>query len=205
MKKLFLALLPLAGCATPAEQVRVAPALAVIEPAAPATPVGNPLVGGATMPVDRTIGAALAAAPPLGTLLRAVGAAGQAAALEATEPVTLFAPSDEAFGRLAPGTLDALFKPENHDTLVKLLRLHLVAGRLSSAELVRRIAAGGGRATLTTLAGEVLTLGLTGSVITLTDGGGNRSYIETADVRQRNGVIHLVNGVLVPRLDPARP
>ena len=110
-------------------------------------------------------------------------------------------PTDEAFGRLAPGTVDALLKPENRATLTRLIGLHVVATRLSTAELVRRIAGGGGRATLTSVTDEPLTLSLTGSVVTLTDGGGNRSYVEVADVRQRDGVIQVVNGVLVPRLN----
>lgn len=199
MKKLLLALLPLAACTEPTERVRVAPAVAVVDAAAPAANARNPLVGGITMPADRTVGAAVAAAVPLATLQRAIVAGGVGPALEAAGPVTLFAPTDEAFGRLAPGTVDALLKPENRDSLVKLLRLHLVAGRLSSADLLRRIAAG--QTVLTSVAGEPLTLSLTGAVITLTDGGGNKSYVETADVRQTNGVVHVVNGVLVPRVN----
>lgn len=195
----LLPVLVLAACVQAPERVRVAPATAVIgqEPAAPA---GNPLVGGVTMPADRTIAANVATAPTLSTLVRAAQTAGLIDTLSGPGPLTLFAPTDEAFGRLAPGTVDALLKPENRASLTRLLQLHLVAGRLTSAELVRRVTAGGGGATLTTLAGDPLTVGLTGSVVTLTDSGGNRSYVETADVRQANGVVHVVNGVLVPRL-----
>lgn len=185
----------LAGCVQPAERAPVA------TPVQPVAPAPNPLVGGIAMPADRTIAVTVAAVPTLSTLSRAVGVAGLTAALNASAPLTLFAPTDQAFGRLAPGTLDALFKPDNRASLVKLLNLHLVPGRISSADLVRRIAAGGGRATLTTLGGETLAASMTGPVVTLTDAGGNRSYLETADVRQANGLIHVVNGVLVPRIN----
>lgn len=198
-KKLLTLLLPLAACSTPAERIRVAPAVAVVDAAAPDPNARNPLIGGVAMPTDRTIGATVAAAGPLATVARLAVAADFAPMLEAAGPTTLFAPTDEAFGRLAPGTVDALVKPENREALLKLLRLHVVAGRLSSADLLRRIATG--QTTLSTLGGEPLTLSLTGAVVTLTDSGGNRSYIETADVRQTNGVLHVVNGVLVPRLN----
>ncbi|WP_419808663.1 fasciclin domain-containing protein [Sphingomonas sp.] len=201
MKKLLLALLPLAGCVAP-QRVTVAPAVAVVD-AADSAPANNPLVAGTVMPTDRTIAAAVAAVPGFAILHRAIVAGSFGATLAAAGPMTLFAPTDEAFGRLAPGTVDALVQPENRDSLGKLLRLHLVPGRLTSAALLRLIAAGGGRATLTTVGGELLTLSLTGAVVTLTDAGGNRSYVETADVRQTNGVLHVVNGVLVPRLDRA--
>lgn len=196
----LLLLLLIAGCARPAERVVVAPAVAVVGSAEPDPAARNPPVGGKDMPLEATIAATIALAPNLSTLVRAVDAAGRSGSLAGDDQLTLFAPTDEAFGRLAPGTVDALLKPENNAALVKLVTLHLVEGRLSSAELVRRIAAGGGRATLTSVAGEPLTLTLTGSVVTLTDAGGNRSYVEVADVRERNGVIHVVNGVLVPRL-----
>ena len=197
----LLLLLALAGCVQPTQRVTVAPATAVVDVVEPAPTAANPPVGGATLPTDRTIAANLAAAPTLSTFVRAAAGAGQTATLDAAGDYTVFAPTDEAFGRLAPGTVDALLKPENRAALSKLVTLHIVAGRLSSAALVRRITAGGGRATLTSVAGEPLLLTLTGSVVTLTDSGGNKSYVEVADVRESNGVIHVVNGVLVPRLN----
>jgi uncharacterized surface protein with fasciclin (FAS1) repeats len=153
------------------------------------------------MPAERTIGANLALAPTLATLTRAVGAAGLTETLAGAGPFTVFAPADQAFGRLAPGVTETLMKSENRSSLAKLLRLHVVTGQLSSAELIQRVAAGGGRATLSSLAGEPLVVTVTGTVVTLTDAGGNKSYVEIADVRQANGVIHVVNGVLVPRID----
>jgi uncharacterized surface protein with fasciclin (FAS1) repeats len=195
MRLLALATLALlAGCVQPAERAPVSP------PVRPVT-ASNPLVGGVAIPADRTIADTVAAVPTLSTLNRAVQAFGLAPTLNAPTPLTLFAPTDQAFGRLAPGTLDALLKPDNRASLGKLLNLHLIPGRVSSAELARRIAAGGGRATLTTLGGETLTLSMTGAVVTLTDAGGNKSYLETADISQANGVIHVVNGVLVPRIE----
>ncbi|WP_425229403.1 fasciclin domain-containing protein [Sphingomonas sp.] len=186
------------GCARPVEQIRVAPAAAVVGSTPRPGPVGNPLIGGVAMPVDRRVGAAVAAAPTLTTLSRAVQAAGIATLLDGPGPVTLFAPTDAAFARLAPGTIDTLLRPENRGALDKLLRLHLVAGRVTSTDLLRRI--GTGDRTLTTLSGETLTLSLTGAIVTLTDAGGDKSYVETADVRLANGMLHVVNGVLVPRL-----
>ena len=197
---LLAAPLLIAGCVQPARHVRVAPAVAVGDAPAPLQTAGNPAVAGVVMPVGRTLIADVAAAPNLTVLVRAVQTAGLGDALAGPGPVTLFAPTDEAFGRLAPGTVDALMKPDNRASLLKLLRLHLVAGRLSTADLLRRVQAGGGTATLTTIAGEAITLTLTGPVLTLTDSGGNKSYIETADIRAANGVLHVVNGVLVPKL-----
>jgi uncharacterized surface protein with fasciclin (FAS1) repeats len=196
----LLLLVPVAGCASP-DRVTVAPAIAVTGVAAPAAPAANPLVAGVQLSATATIAASVALVPALATLTRAAAAAGLVETLAGPGPFTLFAPTDEAWGRLAPGTTDALLKPENRAALTKMLQLHLVPERLTVADLLARIAAGGGRATLTSAAGEPIALSLTGSVVTLTDAGGNKSYIETADVRQANGVIHVVNGVLVPRLN----
>lgn len=201
MRRFAPALLLFAGaCTTTPQRVTVAPAIAVVDVAEPAPTAANPAVGGADIPLGGTIAADVKIPPNLATLVRAVGASGQEAALAGTGPLTVFAPTDEAFGRLAPGTVDALLKPENRAALTRLVTLHVVAERLTSVELVRRVRAGGGRATLTSVAGEPLTVTLTGNVVTLTDGGGNKSYVEVADVRAANGVMHVVNGVLVPRL-----
>lgn len=186
----------IAGCAPTVARERPPVVLAP----APAIPVGNPSVGGVMMPTARTIADNVAAAPNLSTLVGAVAADGLTDTLKRPGPLTVFAPTNEAFGRLAPGTVDALLKPENKASLTKVLTYHIVPGALSGAELIRRIAAGGGRAMLTSVEGETLTLSMTGAIVTLTDSGGNKSYIETADVRQSNGVVHVVNGVLIPRL-----
>lgn len=196
----FAAPLLLAGCAGASIQPHPD---AVAPPAATITPpmiVSNPAIGGTVLPTDRAIADDLATVPSLATLTRTLVTAALTDELRAPGPITVFAPSDAAWDRLQPGTLEALNKPENRAALVKLLRLHLVAGAVTGAELRRRVAAGGGHATLTALAGEPIAVTETSGVLTLTDTGGDRSYVEIADVRASNGVIHVVNGVLVPRL-----
>ncbi|WP_374944831.1 fasciclin domain-containing protein [Sphingomonas sp.] len=168
-------------------------------PAAAPAPV-NPSVGGASMLADRTIAANASAAPTLSTLVAAVKAAGLAETLSGPGPFTVFAPTDAAFARLAPGTVDTLLKPENKPALVKVLTYHVVSGTLTAADLTARITAGGGTATLMSVEGDPLTLTLTEGHLTLTDVGGNKSYVEIGDVRQSNGIVHVVNGVLVPKL-----
>ena len=169
-------------------------------PAASATATANPTVGGAPMIATKTIVENAAAAPNLTTLVSAVKAAGLVATLSGPGPFTVFAPTNEAFGRLAPGTLDTLVKPANKATLTKVLTYHVIAGKLTLADLQAKVKAGGGTATLTTVAGQSLTVTYANNAMTLTDPAGNKSYVETADVMQSNGVVHVVNGVLVPKL-----
>ena len=166
---------------------------------APAT-TSNPAVGGAAMMADKTIVANASAAPNLSTLVAAVKAAGLVETLSGPGPFTVFAPTNEAFSRLAAGTVDTLLKPESKPTLVKVLTYHAVAGMVTAAQLQQQIAAGGGKATLTTVEGEPLVASLENGSVLLTDVNGNKSYVETADVRQSNGIVHVVNGVLLPKL-----
>ena len=167
---------------------------------APAAATPNPTVGGAAMDATKPIPVNAAAAPNLSTLVSAVKAAGLDATLSGLGPFTVFAPTNDAFGRLAPGTVDTLMKPANKASLVKVLTYHVVPGAITLADLQARITAGGGKATLTTVEGDPLTVMKEGAAISLTDVGGNKSYVETPDVRQSNGVVHVVNGVLVPKL-----
>ena len=199
---LLAAALSLASCARPAAEtaVPVGPGRDA-PPAAVAATARNPAIDGVVLSADRPIADDLSAAPTLSIFVRALAASDMAASLRASGPFTVFAPTNEAFGRLQPGTVDALLKPENRASPTRLLGLHVVAERLGAVELMRRVSAGGGRATLASVAGEPLTVTLTGGILTLTDAGGNRSYVETADVRQANGVVHVVNGVLVPKLN----
>ena len=174
-----------------------------VAPASTPAPTGataNPSVGGAPMAADRTIVENASAAPNLSTLVSAVKAAGLVETLSGPGPFTVFAPTNEAFTRLAPGTVDTLLKPENKASLTKVLTYHVVPGNVSAAQLQQQITAGGGTATLTTVAGGTLSARVENGAVTLTDQGGNKSYVETADVRQSNGVVHVVNGVLVPTL-----
>jgi len=173
--------------------------------AAPAAPDAaqlppNPDVGGAKMLPGNTIVQNAEAASNLSTLVEAVKAAGLDQTLSEAGPYTVFAPTNDAFGRLAPGTVQALLKPENKPTLTKVLTYHVVPGSITIEDLKAKAAANGGKVTLTTVEGEPLTVTVDGQVIALTDVNGNKSYIETADVRQANGVVHVVNGVILPKL-----
>jgi uncharacterized surface protein with fasciclin (FAS1) repeats len=204
---LAVSALSLAACGGRKDEPESAGAVAPVATASPATtplplvsPTGNPDVGGAAMPASRGIADSVAATPTLSTLAQAIRAADLGTRLAAAGPLTLFAPSNEAFGRLAPGTVDSLLKPENKASLVKLLTYHVVPGAITADQLVAMIRAGGGTATLTTVLGQPIRATMTGNVVTLTSATGNQSYVEIADVRQVNGVIHVVNGVLVPTL-----
>lgn len=181
--------------ATPA-QTAATPAT----PAAPASTAPNPAVGGAAMDASQTIVANASLAPNLTTLVKAVTAADLATTLSGPGPFTVFAPTNDAFGRLAPGTLDNLLKPENKALLVKALTYHVVPGNIGAAELLKRIDAGGGKVVLTTVEGSPLTIAREGAGVALTDVNGNKSFIEVPDVRQSNGVVHVVNGVVLPKL-----
>ena len=184
---------PAAAPAAPA-----APAAAQAAPAAPVAP--NPTVGGAAMDATKTIVANASLAPNLTTLVKAVTAADLATTLSGPGPFTVFAPTNDAFSRLAPGTVDTLLKPENKALLVKALTYHVVPGNISGAQLLAQITAGGGTAVLTTVEGSPLKASKEGEAIVLTDVNGNKSFIETPDVRQSNGVVHVVNGVVLPKL-----
>ncbi len=193
----LVALIGLGACGRGADQ-KAAPATP--STAAPA-PAEAPMMPDQAMAPTRTILDNAAATPSLSSLVAAVRASGLATTLAGPGPYTLFAPSNEAFGRLAPGVQEQLLQPANRDSLVRLLRFHMLPGTVGVADLQRRITAGGGTATIITVQGEPLTVTMTQSVITLTDAGGNKSYIEAGDLAQANGVIHIVNGVLVPKLD----
>lgn len=152
------------------------------------------------MDATKPIATNAAAAPNLTTLVSAVKAAGLATTLAGPGPFTVFAPTNDAFSRLAPGTVDTLLKPEHKATLAKVLTYHVVPGTLTLADIQAKVTAGGGKAVLTTVEGEPLTIELVGGGVQLTDVNGNKSYIETPDVAQSNGVVHVVNGVLSPKL-----
>ncbi|WP_137899083.1 fasciclin domain-containing protein [Sphingomonas sp. 2SG] len=182
----------LAGCVPPA----AAPVSAPPPPAAAAPVAVDP----SHIESDAMIATSIAATPGLNTLAAELRTAELDALLAGNGPYTLFAPTDTAFTRLAPGIAGDLLAPENRAALVALLRYHIVPGVMTTEQLTQRIQAGGGRTVLTTLGGQPITATLTGDVITLTSVTGNRSYVEAADVAQANGVIHVVNGVLVPTL-----
>jgi uncharacterized surface protein with fasciclin (FAS1) repeats len=158
----------------------------------------DPTVGGATMYPTKTIVENAVNSPINKTLVAAVKAAGLVDTLNSSGPFTVFGPTDDAFAKLPAGTVDTLVKPENKDTLTKILTYHVVAGRVSSKQLEAMIKKGGGKATLKTVQGEDLTATMSGGNIILTDAKGGTATITTADVFQSNGVIHVIDTVLMP-------
>jgi uncharacterized surface protein with fasciclin (FAS1) repeats len=158
----------------------------------------DPMVGGAEMYPTKTIVQNAVNSPIHTTLVAAVKAGGLVDTLNSPGPFTVFAPTNDAFAKLPAGTVDTLVKPENKATLDKILTYHVVAGRISSKQLAAMIKKGGGKATLKTVQGEDLTASMMGDQIMLTDAKGGMCTITTADVFQSNGVIHVVDTVLMP-------
>ena len=158
----------------------------------------NPMVGGAAMYSNKTIVQNAVNSHDHTTLVAAVQAAGLVDTLNSAGPFTVFAPTNAAFGKLPAGTVDTLVKPENKATLTSILTYHVVAGRMTSADIARAIRAGHGTATLTTVQGEPLKAMMTGGRLVLTDAKGGTSMVTIKDVMQSNGVIHVVDTVLMP-------
>ena len=158
----------------------------------------NPMVGGAAMFPTKNIVENAVNSQDHTTLVAAVKAAGLVDTLSSPGPFTVFAPTNEAFAKLPAGTVDTLLKPENKDTLTKILTYHVVAGKMSSKDLAKAIKAGGGWATLKTVSGGTLKASMQGGAIILTDEKGGTSRVTIADVNQSNGVIHVVDSVLLP-------
>lgn len=190
-----------------AAMAQTAPQTAPIQPVpaqtAPATPAKTAPAAPttATPAATGTIVQILAATPDRSTLAGLVTTAGLTADLSGPGPFTVFAPSNEAFSRMPPGALDTLSKPENKATLATILKYHVVSGKVTADQLKAQIAAGNGTATLTTLAGQPLTaqLGPNGNIM-LTDVNGQKAYVDKADVQATNGVVHLTNGINVPKI-----
>jgi uncharacterized surface protein with fasciclin (FAS1) repeats len=158
----------------------------------------NPMVGGQEMyPTKNIIENAVNSADHT-TLVAAVKAAGLVDTLEGPGPFTVFAPTNEAFAKLPAGTVDNLLKPENKDTLVKILTYHVVAGKLSAADIKKMIREGHGQATLKTVSGGTLTAMMQGKNLVLKDEKGGIATVTIANVFQSNGVIHVVDSVLLP-------
>ena len=160
--------------------------------------MADPMVGGAAMYPSKNIIQNAVNSQDHTTLVAAVKAAGLVDTLSGPGPFTVFAPTNEAFDKLPAGTVSTLLKPENKDMLAKILTYHVVAGRLSAANLANMVAAGGGHATLTTVEGEPLTVSKDGHVLILTDAKGGMSRITISNVFQSNGVIDVVDTVLMP-------
>ncbi|WP_201987081.1 fasciclin domain-containing protein [Hymenobacter rubidus] len=157
------------------------------------------MVGGAPMYPTKNIVENAVNSKDHTTLVAAVKAAGLVETLQSAGPFTVFAPTNEAFNKLPAGTVETLVKPENKATLTKILTYHVVSGRMTSADLAKAIKAGKGSATLKTVQGGTLTAMMKGKAIELKDEKGGVSTVTIADVLQSNGVIHVVNTVLMPK------
>jgi uncharacterized surface protein with fasciclin (FAS1) repeats len=158
----------------------------------------TPVVGGQPMyPTKDIIDNAVNSADHT-TLVAAVKAAGLVDTLKGAGPFTVFAPTNEAFAKLPAGTVDTLLKPENKEMLTKILTYHVVAGHLSSADLKKQIKEGHGHTTLKTVSGGTLTAMMQGSNIVLQDEKGGMSTVTIPNVFQSNGVIHVVDTVVLP-------
>ncbi len=142
-----------------------------------------------------------AASEQFSTLVAAVQAAGLVDTLSSPGPFTVFAPTNAAFDKLPAGTVASLTQPANQAALSRILTYHVVSGRVSAADLISQIAAGGGRASLVTVEGAALTASLVGGNVVITDAAGGAATVTTADLSQSNGVIHVIDTVLMP---PAR-
>jgi len=161
------------------------PAFAASAAAAQAAPAGDV--------VDLAIGS-----PDHSTLVAAVKAAGLVDTLKGKGPFTVFAPTNAAFDALPAGTVDTLLKPANKATLTSVLTYHVVAGKVDANTLAAQIKAGGGKTALKTAQGETLTARVVGGKVQLTDAKGNTANVTTADLRGSNGVVHVIDRVLMP-------
>jgi uncharacterized surface protein with fasciclin (FAS1) repeats len=158
------------------------------------------MVGGAAMFPTKNIIENAVNSKDHTTLVAAVKAAGLVETLSSAGPFTVFAPTNAAFAKLPKGTVDGLLKPESKDALTGVLTYHVVTGRISAADVVAAIKKGGGKFVAKTVAGGDLTFSLKGKKVQITDANGGKSYVTIADVNQSNGVIHVVDAVLLPKM-----
>jgi uncharacterized surface protein with fasciclin (FAS1) repeats len=157
------------------------------------------MVGGAPMYPSKNIIQNAVNSRDHTTLVAAVKAAGLVDTLSGPGPFTVFAPTNAAFAALPAGTVESLLKPENKAALAKVLTYHVVVGRMSANDLMAAVKRGGGQATLTTVEGEPLMVMQSANQLWIEDAQGNKARITTGDVMQSNGVIHVVNKVLMPK------
>jgi uncharacterized surface protein with fasciclin (FAS1) repeats len=159
---------------------------------------GNPMVGGAAMYSTKDIVDNAVNSADHTTLVAAVKAAGLVQTLKGKGPFTVFAPTNEAFDKLPSGTVEMLVRPENKAMLTKILTYHVVAGKYDAKRLMKEIKKGGGTASLKTVSGGTLMAMMNGNSIVLRDEKGNTSNVTIANVRQSNGVIHVIDTVVMP-------
>ena len=132
------------------------------------------------------------------TLVAAVKAAGLVETLQGKGPFTVFAPVNSAFNKLPEGTVSTLLRPENKSTLTAVLTYHVVAGNLLAADVLKAIEAGGGKATVNNVQGSLLTAAIEGGKVVLTDAAGNKSTVVATDLKATNGIIHVIDTVILP-------
>ena len=156
------------------------------------------MVGGAAMYPSKNIVQNAVNSKDHTTLVAAVKAAGLVKTLESPGPFTVFAPTNEAFKKLPKGTVQTLLKPENKDKLKSILTYHVVAGRLTAKDLMEKVKAGHGKAEIKTVEGDPLTFEMKGSSLWVVDEKGDKAKVTIANVMQSNGVIHVINKVMLP-------
>ena len=159
--------------------------------------VSSPSIAGGNKSAGNIVAAAVTS-PDHKTLVAAVKAAGLVDTLASKGPFTVFAPTDAAFAKLPAGTVDTLLQPANRDMLKAVLTYHVVAGKVSAKELIAKINASGGSASLTTVQGGTLTARLDGGNVVIVDAKGGAAIVTAADLMQSNGVIHVTDAVSLP-------
>ena len=157
------------------------------------------MVGGAAMYPNKNIIENAVNSKDHTTLVAAVKAAGLVETLEGKGPFTVFAPTNEAFDKLPKGTVETLLKPENKKMLQNILTYHVVAGKWNASDIAKAIKEGKGKATLKTVSGGTLTAWMKGKDLYISDESGNKAKVTIADVNQSNGVIYVVDTVLLPK------
>ncbi len=160
----------------------------------------NPMVGGAAMFADKNIVENAVNSKDHTTLVAAVKAAGLVETLQGAGPFTVLAPTNEAFDALPAGTVDTLLKPENKDQLTKILTCHVIGAKAMSGDITKMVMDDGGMHKVKTVGGCELTLKSEGGKVTVTDENGNVANVTIADVEQSNGVIHVIDKVLLPKM-----
>ena len=171
---------------------------AIIAAAAVVCAVENPMVGGSPMYANKNIIQNAMNSKDHTTLVAAVKAAGLVDTLQGKGPFTVFAPTNEAFEKLPAGTVDMLLKPENKQKLAGILTYHVAAGKWTAEELMDKIKADGGSTSIKTVNGEKLTAKLENGGVQLTDAKGGTAMVTIADVMQSNGIIFVIDTVLMP-------
>ena len=159
----------------------------------------NPMVGGAAMYSTKDIVDNAVNSKDHTTLVAAVKAAGLVETLKSAGPFTVFAPTNAAFNKLPAGTVETLMKPENKATLTKILTYHVLAGKYSAAAIMKAIKKGKGKAKFTTVSGGKLTATMSKGKIKLTDENGGTAFVTIANVKQKNGIIHVIDSVVTPK------